>query len=166
MRAVVLTVSTRAAGGVYDDTAGPAVADVLAEAGFEVLDVVVVPDGRQRVAAAIVDAAGRADLVVTNGGTGLHPNDHTPEATSDVVDRLVPGIGEAMRAASLHSTPMAMLSRGIAGVCGGTLVVNVPGSPGGAVDSVRAVTPVLSHAVEHLHGGDHARHGHARHGHG
>jgi molybdopterin adenylyltransferase len=157
MRATVITVSNRAAAGVYADEAGPAVVAALAEAGFAVGPVSVVPDGRKTVAAAIMDACRSADLVVTTGGTGVHPYDETPEATSDVVDRLVPGIGEAMRAASLAITPMAALSRAIAGVRGRTLVVNLPGSPKGAVENLRAVLPVLPHAVEQLAGGDHRR---------
>jgi len=155
VRASVVTVSTRAAAGVYPDDAGPAVAAVLREVGFEVGEVVVVPDGRARVAAAIVAACGDADLVVTNGGTGLHPNDLTPEATLDVVDRLAPGFAETMRAMSTTATPMAMLSRAVAGIRGRTLILNLPGSPKGAVENLRAVTPVLAHAVDQLHGGDH-----------
>lgn len=163
MRAVVITVSTRAAAGVYADDAGPAVAELLRASGFDVDEPVVVPDGRSTVAGAIVTACGHADLVVTSGGTGLHPNDETPEATRDVVERLVPGIAEAMRAASLRVTPMAMLSRGVAGVRGQTLVVNLPGSPKGARENLEAVADVLSHAMDQLAGGDHLRggHGHA-----
>lgn len=156
-RAVVITVSSRAAAGVYADDAGPAVADALRAAGFEVGDVVVVPDGREVVADAVVRACADAPLVVTTGGTGLHPKDLTPEATLDVVERLVPGIAEAMRAASRAVTPMAALSRGVAGVRGGTLVVNLPGSPRAAVENLAAVTPVLAHAVDQLAGGDHPR---------
>lgn len=156
-RALVLTVSTRAAAGVYDDEAGPAVAAVLRDAGFEIADVRVAPDGRERVAAELVEACEVADLVVTNGGTGLHPNDVTPEATGDVVDRFVPGLAEAMRAASMDVTPMAMLSRGIAGIRGTTLIVNLPGSPKGAVENLMAVVGVLAHAMDQLHGGDHPR---------
>ena len=157
MRAAVITVSTRAAAGVYADDAGPAVAAILAEAGFDVADVVVVPDGRAVVAEAIVAACADADVVVTNGGTGVHPKDETPDATLDVVDHEVPGIGEAMRAASLAVTPMAMLSRATAGVRGRTLVLNVPGSPKAAAENLRAVVPVLRHAVDQLHAGDHPR---------
>lgn len=157
MRAAVVTVSTRAAAGIYPDDAGPAVADVLREVGFEVGEIVVVPDGRAGVAAAITAACEVADLVVTSGGTGLHPKDLTPEATLDVVDRLAPGFAEAMRAASMTVTPMAMLSRAVAGICGRTLVLNLPGSPKGAVESLRAVTPALAHAVDQLRGGDHPR---------
>ena len=157
MRAVVVTVSTRAAAGVYDDAAGPAIAERLRALGFDVGDPVVVPDGREGVAAAIVRACDDADVVVTNGGTGLHPKDETPEATGDVVDRLAPGFAEAMRQASLDVTPMAMLSRGIAGVRGQTLVLNLPGSPKAAAENLEAVAPALSHAVDQLRGGDHPR---------
>ncbi|MGH3665783.1 MAG: MogA/MoaB family molybdenum cofactor biosynthesis protein [Egibacteraceae bacterium] len=156
MRATVVTVSTRAAAGVYTDDAGPAVAEVLRDAGFEVADVVVVPDGRDIVAATLRDACEQADVVVTSGGTGLHPRDETPEATLDVVDRLAPGLGEAMRAASLAVTPMGMLSRGVAGIRGRALVLNLPGSPKGAVENLQAVVGVLHHAVDQLGGGDHA----------
>lgn len=154
-RAVVITVSTRAAAGVYADEAGPLVAAVLREAGFDVGKPVVVPDGRQVVAQAIRDACEQAEVVVTTGGTGLHPRDETPEATLEVVDRLAPGIAEAMRAASLEATPMAMLSRAVAGVTGHSLVVNLPGSPKGAQENLQAVVAVLGHAVEQLRGGDH-----------
>jgi molybdopterin adenylyltransferase len=155
--AVVITVSNRAAAGVYSDEAGPAVAELLSEVGFDVAPVVVIPDGRKVVASAVVEACERARVVVTTGGTGLHPGDDTPEGTADVVDFLVPGIAEAMRAASLAVTPMAALSRGVAGVRGRSLVVNLPGSPKGAVENLQAVLAVLSHAVEQLDGGDHPR---------
>lgn len=157
MRAAVVTVSTRAAAGVYPDEAGPRVVALLAEAGFVVAAPVVVPDGRARVAEAIVSACAGADVVVTNGGTGLHPKDETPEATLDVVDRVVPGVAEAMRAGSLAVTPMAMLSRAVAGVRGRTLVVNLPGSPKAAAENLAVVLPVLRHAVDQLAGGDHPR---------
>lgn len=157
MKAAVITVSTRAAGGVYADEAGPRVADLLAEAGFDVADVIVVPDGRAIVAAAIAKACEGADVVITNGGTGLHPRDETPEATGDVIDRLVPGMAEAMRAASLEVTPMGMLSRAVAGVRATTLVINLPGSPKAAGENLQVVLPVLRHAVDQLRGGDHPR---------
>lgn len=157
MKAQVITVSTRASAGVYTDDAGPAVAAVLVGAGFEVGDVTVIPDGRAEVAGAIVAACAGADLVVTSGGTGCTPRDLTPEATRDVIEREVPGLAEGMRAASLAVTPMAMLSRAVAGIRGRTLVVNLPGSPKGAVECLSAVLPVLPHAVDQLRGGDHRR---------
>lgn len=156
-RAVVITVSTRAAGGTYTDESGPAVAAVLREAGFIVDDVIVVPDGLEPVATAIRDAAAGAELVITTGGTGLSPSDVTPEATLEVVDRVVPGIAELMRGVSLAVTPMAALSRAVAGTVGATLVVNLPGSPKAARENLEAVLPVLGHAVEQVRGGDHTR---------
>lgn len=157
VRVRILTVSTRASAGIYDDTAGPAVAEVLEAAGHTVVGITVVPDGREGVSAAIVAACADADVVITNGGTGMHPRDTTPEATLDVVDRVVPGIAEAIRAASLAITPMAMMSRGVAGIRDRTLVVNVPGSPKGARESVEVIVGVLAHAVDQLAAGDHVR---------
>lgn len=154
---MVITVSTRAAAGVYADEAGPAVADLLRAAGCEVGEPVVIADGRAEVAEAIAAACDRAELVVTNGGTGINPRDLTPQATRDVVDHEVPGIGEAMRAASVARVPTAMLSRGIAGVRGRTLVLNLPGSPRAARENLEVVLPVLAHALDQLAGGDHPR---------
>jgi molybdopterin adenylyltransferase len=154
-RAAVITVSNRAAAGVYDDEAGPAVVEQLRAAGFEVAPPVVVPDGVDTVTPALLDACGRADLVITSGGTGVHPNDRTPDATLGVVDRTVPGLAEAMRGASLAVTPMAALSRAVAGVRGRTLIVNLPGSPKAAVENLAAIIAIIPHALDQLHGGDH-----------
>ena len=156
-RATVITVSTRAAAGVYDDEAGPAVAQLLTDAGFSVGEIRVVPDGHGLIATELRAACENADLVVTSGGTGIHPKDETPDATRDVLDREIPGIAEAMRAASIAITPTAMLSRAVAGVRGGALVVNLPGSPKAAVENLEVVLPVLEHALDQLAGGDHAR---------
>lgn len=157
MRAAVVTVSTRAAGGVYDDEAGPLLVARLREEGMTVAAPIVVADGIEEVGAAIVAACEGADVVVTTGGTGLTDRDLTPEATLRVVDRQAPGFAEAMRAASLAVTPMAMLSRGVAGMRGRTLVLNLPGSPRGAVENLEVVLPVLAHAVDQMRGGDHPR---------
>jgi molybdopterin adenylyltransferase len=153
-RAAVLTVSDRVARGEQEDASGPALAGRLAAAGWEVAARGVVPDESAAIAAAI---AGWADqgipLVVTTGGTGIAPRDVTPDATRAVADREVPGIAEALRAASLAQTPHAMLSRATAAVRGSTLVVNLPGSPR-AIDATLAVlAPVLDHAVRLLAGG-------------
>lgn len=156
-RATVITVSTRAAAGVYEDAAGPLLVEQLVGAGFTVGPVEVVTDGREVVADALRRAVPDADVVVTTGGTGLHPRDETPEATADVIDRRVDGIAEAMRAASLAITPMGMLSRAVAGVVGTTLIVNLPGSPKGATENLAVVLPVLGHVVDQLRGGDHPR---------
>ena len=156
-RAKVITVSTRAAAGVYDDDTGPALVAMLRGAGFDVDDATVVTDEQNTIATAIAQACHDCDLLLTNGGTGLHPRDVTPEATLEVVERTVPGIGEAMRAASLAVTPMAMLSRGIAGVRGSTLVINLPGSPKAAVENFEVVLPILRHALDQVVGGDHPR---------
>lgn len=156
-RAAVITVSTRAAADVYADEAGPAVAQLLADAGFEVVDVGVIPDGRATVASALRAACDDVNLVVTCGGTGLHPSDETPDATADVIDRPVPGMAEAMRAASLRVTPTAMLSRAVAGVRGSALILNLPGSTKAATENLQAVLEVLDHAMDQLQGGDHPR---------
>ncbi|HXD81975.1 MAG TPA: MogA/MoaB family molybdenum cofactor biosynthesis protein [Candidatus Acidoferrum sp.] len=149
----VITVSDGVSATTRDDDSGRALVRILKDAGFEVIGPVVVPDEERRIAEAIVAAVDqRADVVVTTGGTGLGPRDVTPQATSTVIDFEVPGIGEAMRRAGAASTPMAALSRSMAGVRGQTLIINVPGSPKGATESLEAVLPTLAHAIKLLHG--------------
>jgi molybdopterin adenylyltransferase len=154
--ALVLTASDRSADGTRDDTSGAGLAARLGELGFDV-ERMVVADDRAAIAAILRNAAGRHRLIVTTGGTGLTPRDVTPQATLDVVDYEVPGLAEAMRAEGRLKTPLAALSRSVVGVRGGTLIVNTPGSPSGALESLEAVVPVLEHALETLAGPfDHA----------
>ncbi|MFL6075582.1 MAG: molybdenum cofactor biosynthesis protein B [Mycobacteriales bacterium] len=156
MRAVVITVSDRSAAGVRPDRSGPLLAELLAEAGAEVGEPVLVPDEPAEVTAVIRSAVeGGADVVVTTGGTGLGPRDRTPEATRAVLEREVPGVAEAIRAYGTAKTPFAALSRGLAGVAGRTLVVNLPGSTGGVRDGMAVLGPLLEHVVTQLAGGDH-----------
>ncbi len=155
MRALVITVSDRVAAGVYSDRGGPLLAGLLADAGCVVEAPVVVVDGAPVEAALRAGIAAGFDLIVTTGGTGLAPRDQTPEITASVVDRLVPGIAEAIRAFARDSVPTSALSRGIAGVAGQTLIVNLPGSVGGVRDGVAVLAPILVHAVDQLAGGDH-----------
>jgi molybdenum cofactor synthesis domain-containing protein len=151
----VIVASNRAAAGVYADTSGPILVEGLRELGFEVGEPVVVPDG-DPVADALREAvADGVDAVLTSGGTGINPTDRTPEATRAVVDYEVPGIAEAVRAYGVAKVPAAALSRGIAGVAGRTLIVNLPGSRGGARDGLAVLGGLLDHAVDQLHGGDH-----------
>ena len=156
MKATVVTASNRAAAGVYQDTTGPLIVDALTALGFEVTGPVVVPDG-EPVGAAIrsaVESGARA--VLTTGGTGLTPTDLTPEVTRPLLDREVPGIAEAIRAYGVaKGVPTAALSRGLAGVSGDALVVNLPGSRGGVKDGLAVVVPLLVHAVEQITGSDH-----------
>lgn len=153
--AAVLTVSDRSFRGERPDGAGPAAAEMLAEAGFQVAETAVVPDEREEIQAALVRLADEKDvaLVITSGGTGFAPRDVTPEATVAVCRRLAPGIPEAMRAASMQITPRAMLSRAAAGIRGRTLIVNLPGSPKAVRENLAAVLPALAHGLQMLRGG-------------
>ncbi len=152
-KAEIVIVSDRGASGVREDRTAPRLAAVLIEAGMEPsLPPTIVPDERERIAAALIAACRRAPLVLTSGGTGVAPRDVTPDATRDVIDREVPGLGEAMRAASREKVPTADLSRALAGIRGATWIVNLPGSPKGAEECLRAVLPALRHGLEILAG--------------
>jgi len=149
----VITVSDGAYHGTREDKSGVAIVDLLRSRQFEVGKPEVVPDERDMITSAIIDAAdGGARLVITTGGTGLGPRDVTPQATRDAIDYDVPGIAETMRRAGAESTPMAAISRGIAGVRRRSLVINLPGSPKGALESLESVMPVLDHALALLAG--------------
>jgi molybdenum cofactor synthesis domain-containing protein len=157
IRAMAVTVSNRASAGVYEDTSGPVLVERLQELGCAVDGPVVVPDG-ERVEEVLRDAVAKGyDTVVTSGGTGLTPTDRTPEMTRRVIEREVPGIAEAIRLTGREKVPAAILSRGLVGVAGRTLIVNLPGSTGGVRDGMDVLAGVLSHAIDQIGGGDHPR---------
>jgi molybdenum cofactor synthesis domain-containing protein len=153
-RAIVITVSDSRSSGQREDLSGPAVARVLSGGGFQVDGMIVVPDDRALLEAALRQHSADAPLVVTTGGTGLAPRDVTPEATRAVCDRLVDGLAEQMRSAGLKDTPYSMLSRGVCGTRGQSLILNLPGSPLGAVTSLESVLPLLPHALKVLEGSE------------
>ena len=156
LRALVVTASNRAAAGVYEDRGGPVLVEGLRAMGFAVDGPVVVPDGDPVERALRQAVADGYDVVLTTGGTGLSPTDATPEVTARVLDRPVLGIAEAIRAyGTAHGVPTAALSRGLAGLAGHTLIVNLPGSPGGCKDGIAVLTPILPHAVQQVRGADH-----------
>ncbi|GAA0428059.1 molybdenum cofactor biosynthesis protein [Actinoplanes capillaceus] len=155
IRARVIVASNRAAAGVYSDTSGPRLVTGLRELGCEVGEPVVVPDGDPVAEALRAAVADGVDVVLTSGGTGVTPTDRTPEATRGLLDFEIPGIAEAIRAHSRDRVPAAALSRGLAGVAGRTLIVNLPGSTGGAKDGLAVLGPLLAHTVDQIRGGDH-----------
>ena len=154
LRAGVLTISDRSSQGLREDASGPRLTEMLRQHGIEVVRTAVVPDEEREISQALSRWADEnsADLILTSGGTGLSPRDVTPEATMAVVERLIPGMAEAMRAASLLKTPHAMISRAVAGVRGKTLIINLPGSPKGAIENLEAVLPAIEHAIAKIQG--------------
>jgi molybdenum cofactor synthesis domain-containing protein len=158
VKALVITVSNRAAAGIYADKSGPLLVSLLEEAGCDPVDGPrVVRDGDPVEAALRVGVRAGYDVIVTTGGTGLTPQDLTPEVTRRVIDREIPGIAEAVRQANREKVPTSILSRGLAGQAGATLIVNLPGSSGGVRDGMAVLAPILGHAVDQIHGGDHPR---------
>ncbi|MEO5832224.1 MAG: MogA/MoaB family molybdenum cofactor biosynthesis protein [Nakamurella sp.] len=153
--AAVLISSTRAATGVYADTTGPVIRDWLTAQGFTVADPVVAVDGGPFAAALAAQLVLRPDLVITSGGTGISPTDGTPTITSAALDYEIPGIAEEIRRQGVATVPTAILSRGVAGVAGRTLVVNLPGSTGGVRDGLAVLARIIDHALDQLAGGDH-----------
>ncbi len=158
----ILTISDRSSRGARPDTSGSALVDEINSQSWHVSHTRICPDERDQISQILIDWSDETevDVILTTGGTGFSPRDVTPEATIAVIDRQAPGIAEAMRAASLQITPHAMLSRSVAGMRGSKLIINLPGSPKGAVENLRVVIPVLAHAVELLKNDPHSEAGH------
>jgi len=154
MKAAILTLSDKGARGERIDESGPRLAAWLADKGVQTVKTLVIPDDLDTIAATLIEWADSSlsDLILTTGGTGVSPRDVTPEATQRIIERAIPGIGELMRLKSLEKTPMASLSRAMAGIRGRTLIINLPGSPKGALENLEAVWPVIGHAVEKICG--------------
>ena len=154
--AAVVTVSDRSAAGVRDDTAGPVAVAALRDAGFACDDATIVPDGADAVEQALRELLGTGiRFIVTSGGTGISPRDRTPEGTERVIERQLPGVAEELRRAGLASTRMSMLTRGLAGVAGDALIVNLPGSPKAVAEGMPIVLSIAGHVLSQLHGEDH-----------
>ncbi|AAR36077.1 molybdopterin adenylyltransferase [Geobacter sulfurreducens] len=154
MKAAILTLSDKGSRGERADASGPALVAWLAERGVETVRTEIIPDEADLISARLAAwaDAGDADLILTTGGTGVSPRDVTPDATMTILDRLIPGFGEVMRMRSLQKTPNAMISRAVAGIRGTALIINLPGSPRGAVENLEAVWPAVPHAVEKIQG--------------
>ena len=154
--AVVITASNRASAGVYADTSGEILATGLTKLGYELKDPIVIPDNISQIQAAIeLSLVGKVDLIVTTGGTGVSPHDVTPEATAPLIKKLLPGIPEAFRAYSRDRVPTTDLSRGLAGVTGSSLIINLPGSPGGVKDGLVIIERLAGHVHDQIAGVDH-----------
>ncbi len=152
IRAIVITVSDRCSRGEAEDVSGRVLADLLTETGAEILEKLVISDDLENLAEALKTRSEEANLIVTTGGTGLGPRDNTPEATRQVIEREAPGLAEAMRYKTLENTPFAMLSRGVCGIRGKCLIINLPGSPKGVKECFEVIKPVLKHAIDQIQG--------------